>query len=101
MHTTDGYMLGTYLTAKWVLDLKEEDTYWCAADIGWVTGHSYIVYGPRADGATSCPPEALWVFDASENVRSPTRGNPTFLMLRQEHAASSSGRHFLNLSTVR
>jgi acetyl-CoA synthetase len=53
VHTTGGYMLGTYLTAKWVLDLKEEDTYWCTADIGWVTGHSYIVYGPLANGATS------------------------------------------------
>jgi acetyl-CoA synthetase len=53
VHTTGGYMLGTYLTAKWVFDLKEEDTYWCTADIGWVTGHSYIVYGPLANGVTS------------------------------------------------
>ena len=53
VHTTGGYMLGTYLTAKCVFDLKEEDTYWCTADIGWVTGHSYIVYGPLANGATS------------------------------------------------
>ncbi len=53
VHTTGGYMLGTYLTAKWVFDLKDEDTYWCTADIGWVTGHSYIVYGPLANGATS------------------------------------------------
>jgi acetyl-CoA synthetase len=53
VHTTGGYMLGTYLTAKWVFDLKEEDTYWCTADIGWVTGHSYVVYGPLANGATS------------------------------------------------
>jgi acetyl-CoA synthetase len=53
VHTTGGYMLGTYLTAKWVFDLKEEDTYWCTADIGWVTGHSYIVYGPLANGTTS------------------------------------------------
>ena len=53
VHTTGGYMLGTYLTAKYVFDLKEEDTYWCTADIGWVTGHSYIVYGPLANGATS------------------------------------------------
>jgi acetyl-CoA synthetase len=53
VHTTGGYMVGTYLTAKWVFDLKEEDTYWCTADIGWVTGHSYIVYGPLANGATS------------------------------------------------
>jgi acetyl-CoA synthetase len=53
VHTTGGYMLGTYLTAKYVFDLKEDDTYWCTADIGWVTGHSYIVYGPLANGATS------------------------------------------------
>ncbi len=53
VHTTGGYMVGTYITTKWVFDLKEEDTYWCTADIGWVTGHSYIVYGPLANGATS------------------------------------------------
>src|SRR5690349_753680 len=45
VHTTAGYAVGTYLTTKLVFDLKEEDTYWCTADIGWVTGHSYIVYG--------------------------------------------------------
>jgi len=53
MHTTGGYMVGTYLTTKWVFDLKEDDVYWCTADIGWVTGHSYIVYGPLANGATT------------------------------------------------
>ena len=53
VHTTGGYLLGTYTTTKWVFDLKEDDTYWCTADIGWVTGHSYIVYGPLANGATS------------------------------------------------
>jgi acetyl-CoA synthetase len=53
LHTTGGYTLGTMLTAKWVFDLKDEDTYWCTADIGWVTGHSYIIYGPLANGATS------------------------------------------------
>ena len=53
VHTTAGYLLGTYATAKWIFDLKEEDVYWCTADIGWVTGHSYIVYGPLANGATS------------------------------------------------
>lgn len=52
VHTTGGYLVGTYITTKWILDLKEEDTYWCTADIGWVTGHSYIVYGPLANGAT-------------------------------------------------
>ena len=53
VHTTAGYLLGTYATAKWVFDLKDDDVYWCTADIGWVTGHSYIVYGPLANGATS------------------------------------------------
>lgn len=53
LHTTGGYTLGTMMTSKWVFDLKEEDTYWCTADIGWVTGHSYIVYGPLANGATT------------------------------------------------
>lgn len=53
LHTTAGYLLGTSLTHKWVFDLKEDDTYWCTADIGWVTGHSYIIYGPLANGATT------------------------------------------------
>jgi acetyl-CoA synthetase len=53
LHTTGGYSVGTYITTKWVFDLKDEDTYWCTADIGWVTGHSYIVYGPLQNGATS------------------------------------------------
>ena len=52
LHTTAGYLLGVALTHKWVFDLKEEDVYWCTADVGWVTGHSYIVYGPLANGAT-------------------------------------------------
>jgi acetyl-CoA synthetase len=52
VHTTAGYMLGVSLTSKWVFDLKEEDVYWCTADIGWVTGHSYVVYGPLSAGAT-------------------------------------------------
>jgi len=53
LHTTAGYILGAMLTTKWVFDMKDEDTYWCTADIGWVTGHSYIVYGPLANGGTS------------------------------------------------
>jgi acetyl-CoA synthetase len=52
-HSTAGYLLETALTMKWVFDLREDDVYWCTADIGWVTGHSYIVYGPLAAGATS------------------------------------------------
>ena len=53
VHTTGGYSVATYITAKWVFDLKDEDVYWCTADIGWVTGHSYIVYGPLQNGATT------------------------------------------------
>ncbi|OGW90063.1 MAG: acetate--CoA ligase [Omnitrophica bacterium RIFCSPLOWO2_01_FULL_50_24] len=52
VHTTGGYLTGVYATSKWVFDLKPDDVYWCTADIGWVTGHSYIVYGPLANGAT-------------------------------------------------
>jgi acetyl-CoA synthetase len=52
VHTTGGYLVGTYATTKWVFDLKDDDVYWCMADIGWVTGHSYVVYGPLANGAT-------------------------------------------------
>jgi acetyl-CoA synthetase len=53
VHTTGGYLLQATMTMKWVFDLHEEDTYWCTADIGWVTGHSYIVYGPLSAGATT------------------------------------------------
>jgi acetyl-CoA synthetase len=53
VHSTGGYSVGTYITTKWVFDLKDDDVYWCTADIGWVTGHSYIVYGPLQNGATS------------------------------------------------
>ncbi len=52
IHTTGGYMTGVYATTKWVFDLKEDDIFWCTADIGWVTGHSYVVYGPLSNGAT-------------------------------------------------
>jgi len=52
VHTTGGYMTHVYATTKLVFDLKEDDVYWCTADVGWVTGHSYIVYGPLACGAT-------------------------------------------------
>jgi acetyl-CoA synthetase len=52
VHTTGGYSVGTYLTTKYVFDLQESDIYWCTADIGWVTGHSYVVYGPLQNGAT-------------------------------------------------
>jgi acetyl-CoA synthetase len=53
VHSTAGYLLGVALTHEWVFDIKDEDVYWCTADIGWVTGHSYIVYGPLANGTTT------------------------------------------------
>ena len=51
-HTTGGYLVGTYMTSRFVFDLQDEDVFWCTADVGWVTGHSYIVYGPLANGST-------------------------------------------------
>lgn len=53
LHTTGGYLLYTHLTSKYIFDIKDSDIYWCTADIGWITGHSYIVYGPLSNGATS------------------------------------------------
>ncbi|MEM8611122.1 MAG: acetate--CoA ligase [Cyanobacteria bacterium P01_H01_bin.105] len=53
VHTTGGYNLYTHTTFKWAFDIKENDVYWCTADVGWITGHSYIVYGPLSNGATS------------------------------------------------
>jgi acetyl-CoA synthetase len=53
LHTTGGYLLGATITTKYVFDLHEDDLYWCSADIGWVTGHSYVVYGPLSNGATT------------------------------------------------
>jgi len=67
VHTTGGYSVATYLTTKWVFDLKEEDTYWCTADIGWVTGHSYIVYGPLQNGATTL------MYEGAPNFPEPDR----------------------------
>jgi acetyl-CoA synthetase len=67
LHTTAGYLLGTYLTSKYVFDLREEDTYWCTADIGWVTGHSYIVYGILSNGATTV------MYEGAPNYPTPDR----------------------------
>lgn len=53
VHTTAGYNLWAHLTFKWIFDLKENDIHWCTADVGWITGHSYIVYGPLSNGATT------------------------------------------------
>ncbi|HEY0455995.1 MAG TPA: acetate--CoA ligase, partial [Verrucomicrobiae bacterium] len=67
MHTTGGYLLGAKLTTKYVFDLQETDVYWCTADVGWVTGHSYVVYGPLANGATSL------IYEGAPNWPEPDR----------------------------
>jgi acetyl-CoA synthetase len=67
VHTTGGYMVQTYISSKWVFDLKDEDTYWCTADIGWVTGHSYVIYGILANGATTV------MFEGAPNYPEPDR----------------------------
>ncbi|MBA3633383.1 MAG: acetate--CoA ligase [Acidobacteria bacterium] len=67
LHTTGGYLAGTYITTKWIFDLRDEDTYWCTADIGWVTGHSYVVYGPMANGAT------VFMYEGAPNYPEPDR----------------------------
>jgi acetyl-CoA synthetase len=67
LHTTAGYLLFCKLTTKYVFDLREEDIYWCTADVGWVTGHSYVVYGPLANGATSL------MYEGAPNFPEPDR----------------------------
>jgi acetyl-CoA synthetase len=67
LHTTAGYLLQTHLTTKWIFDLKDEDIYWCTADIGWVTGHSYVVYGPLSNGAT------VLMYEGAPNYPEPDR----------------------------
>ena len=66
-HTTGGYMVGTYLTTKYVFDLHDDDTFWCTADVGWVTGHSYICYGPLLNGATTV------IYEGAPNHPGPDR----------------------------
>ena len=67
LHTTGGYLTVTSITSKWIFDLKDEDTYWCTADIGWITGHSYVVYGPLANGAT------VFMYEGAPNYPEPDR----------------------------
>ncbi|MCG8532500.1 MAG: acetate--CoA ligase [Desulfovibrionales bacterium] len=66
VHTTGGYLTYAAHTAQWVFDIQEDDVYWCTADIGWITGHSYIVYGPMALGATSVMFEGVPTFPAPD-----------------------------------
>ncbi len=67
LHTTAGYLLGAKMTSKYVFDLQDTDVYWCTADVGWVTGHSYVVYGPLANGATSL------MYEGAPNFPEPDR----------------------------
>ncbi len=78
LHTTGGYLVGTAATTKWVFDLKEDDVYFCTADIGWVTGHSYLVYGPLANGAS------VVMYEGAPNW--PDEGR--FWKIIQEHRAT-------------
>ncbi len=67
VHVHGGYMVGVYITAKWVFDLKDDDIYWCTADIGWITGHSYVVYGPLSNGAT------VFIYEGAPDYPKPDR----------------------------
>jgi acetyl-CoA synthetase len=78
LHTTGGYLTGVHATTKWVFDLREQDTYWCTADIGWITGHSYIVYGPLSNGATSL------LYEGSPDYPQPDR----FWSIIEKHGVS-------------
>ncbi len=78
LHTTAGYLLQCHLTTKWIFDIKEEDIYWCTADIGWVTGHSYVVYGPLSNGAT------VLMYEGAPNHPQPDR----FWQLIERHGVN-------------
>jgi acetyl-CoA synthetase len=67
LHTTGGYSVQTYITTKYIFDIKDEDIFWCTADIGWVTGHSYVVYGPLQNGAT------VFLYEGAPNFPNPDR----------------------------
>ncbi|MDC4224585.1 MAG: AMP-binding protein [Candidatus Manganitrophus sp.] len=68
LHTTGGYLLGATITARWIFDLNETDTFWCTADVGWVTGHTYVVYGPLANGATTVMFEGVPTYPTARPV---------------------------------
>ncbi|MDQ3019901.1 MAG: acetate--CoA ligase [Bacteroidota bacterium] len=67
LHTTGGYSVQTYITTKYIFDIKDKDIFWCTADIGWVTGHSYVVYGPLQNGAT------VFIYEGAPNFPNPDR----------------------------
>ena len=78
LHTTGGYSVGTYLTSKYIFDLRDDDVYWCTADIGWVTGHSYVLYGPLQNGAT------VVLYEGAPNFPEPDR----FWQIVERHRVS-------------
>ena len=78
LHTTGGYLVGIYSSTKYVFDLREDDIYWCTADVGWVTGHSYVVYGPLAAGATTL------MYEGAPNWPEPDR----FWQIIEDYAVS-------------
>ena len=78
LHTTGGYLVGIYSTMKYVFDVRDEDIYWCTADVGWVTGHSYVVYGPLANGATTI------MYEGAPNWPEPDR----FWKIIEEHGVT-------------
>ena len=78
LHTTGGYLVGIHSTTKYVFDLREDDIFWCTADVGWVTGHSYVVYGPLAAGATTL------MYEGAPNWPEPDR----FWRIIEEYAVS-------------
>lgn len=107
LHRHGGYMVGTYITAKWIFDLKETDLYWCPADPGWVTGHSYIVYGPLLNGVTQfiCEgapdypqPDRWWSIVERYRVNV-LYGTPTAVRLFMKYGDSWPKKH--DLSSLR
>ncbi len=107
VHTTGGYQLQVLMAMRWVFDIKDEDIYWCAADIGWVTGHSYIVYGPLLAGATSViyegapdypEPDRFWSVIARYGVNV-FYTSPTAIRAFIRFGDAYPGRH--DLSTLR
>ncbi len=77
-HSSGGYLLGAHLSAQWVFDLKEDDVFWCTADVGWVTGHSYVAYGPLSNGAT------VMIYEGAPTV--PDAGR--FWKIAQDHGVT-------------
>ena len=90
-HSSAGYLLGAKLTSKWVFDLNDDDVFWCTADIGWVTGHSYVAYGPLAAGATIVIYEGAPTYSAcrAASGRSANRRASPFSTPRPRRSARS------------